>query len=358
VAPRTLFYCWQSDLPPGVNRNFIRKAIDSALKELATDVACDEDARGSIGLASIPDALLNKIRACDAFVCDISIVNGAARDRNSPQEASGVRLMPNPNVMFELGYAVAVQGWDRTIAVLNAYYGSYEALPFDLGWRTPIAYSLKPEDTAEQRQTVQKALASKLREYISAVLARPKSAPIAPLDWHVAWAMRDALATMRLPFDSFCRRAAEDDDKRATHLVLESAPPDLPGIPPRPDPATLAPVLTALTDKWLLEECDDRWGPAHVRWIDWILNGLQVCAELCQTPLNRHSATADTRLIAGLERLSKNVAEYRLILADILAHHVHDLTGSPGNSFFRLALQEMLHGERVWREVVGAAVDQ
>lgn len=40
--------------------------------------------------------------------------------------------MPSPNVLVELGYAIARLGWDRIILVMNIEFGPAERLPFDL----------------------------------------------------------------------------------------------------------------------------------------------------------------------------------------------------------------------------------
>ncbi len=41
------------------------------------------------------------------------------------------KTIPNPNVVFELGYAVAHLGWERVILLVNEVYGPVEKLPFD-----------------------------------------------------------------------------------------------------------------------------------------------------------------------------------------------------------------------------------
>ena len=98
----TVFYSWQSDLSE--TRNVIRAALDRAVRDLNRDVALeealrvDQDTDGVAGWPEITSAILEKIERCEVFVADITPING-------PQ--SRFRLTPNPNILFELGYALA-----------------------------------------------------------------------------------------------------------------------------------------------------------------------------------------------------------------------------------------------------------
>ena len=72
------------------------------------------------------------------FVADITPING-------PQSDS--RLAPNPNVLFELGYALATGlGRTRIICVVNAAYlpdGDLKELPFDVRGSRPLQFFLE-----------------------------------------------------------------------------------------------------------------------------------------------------------------------------------------------------------------------
>lgn len=130
-----VFYSWQSDLPGSVCRNFIQDALERAAKDDGLpEILVDRDTKGVPGTPDIVDVIMEKIDACDVLVADISLV--------TPAEAK--RPAPNPNVLFELGYAVKSIGWSRILLVMNEAFGSYERLPFDLGRtrRKPITYSL------------------------------------------------------------------------------------------------------------------------------------------------------------------------------------------------------------------------
>ena len=48
------------------------------------------------------------------------------------EENGGKSYIPNPNVMFELGFAVSTLGWNRCIMVSNESYGIIRNAPFDI----------------------------------------------------------------------------------------------------------------------------------------------------------------------------------------------------------------------------------
>ena len=90
--------------------------------------------------------ILEKIESCTVFVADLTPLNG-------PQ--SDFRLTPNPNVLLELGYALATgRGRTRIICVVNTAFildGDIKELPFDLWGIRPLVFSL--EDPSHRRDT-------------------------------------------------------------------------------------------------------------------------------------------------------------------------------------------------------------
>ena len=139
----TIFFSWQSDL--GETRNVIWSALDKAVRNLNRDVALeeaslrvDQDTDSVAGWPEITSAILDKIERCGVLVADITPING-------PQ--SSFRLTPNPNVLFELGYALATGlGRTRIICVVNTSYlqgGDLKELPFDVRGSRPIQFSLE-----------------------------------------------------------------------------------------------------------------------------------------------------------------------------------------------------------------------
>lgn len=132
----TIFFSWQSDLPNKTNRNLIENSIKLALKKINQDspysliTEIDRDTKGVLGSPDIVDSILTKIDKCGLFIADISIINSSLNGKRTP----------NPNVLFELGYAVKCLGWDRVICVFNSDFGNVSELPFDLRNRRILTY--------------------------------------------------------------------------------------------------------------------------------------------------------------------------------------------------------------------------
>ena len=136
----SLFYSWQSDLPLECNHKYIRKCIDKAAKSIKTElnvnITIETDTRNSSGLESIENTILTKIGTCDFFIADITPVKKIEVKNNK------VKGIPNPNVMFELGYAVRTLGWSRVLMINNNKYGDKETAPFDINHHNIIGYYL------------------------------------------------------------------------------------------------------------------------------------------------------------------------------------------------------------------------
>lgn len=70
----------------------------------------------------------------------------------------------NPNVLFELGYALATHADDQVVLVANRAYGGPEELPFDIKGRYLHSYSLtEREEKAEPRRNLRKSLMEALK---------------------------------------------------------------------------------------------------------------------------------------------------------------------------------------------------
>lgn|GEM_PF-5216912 len=179
-----IFYSWQSDLPNNTNRSFIESALQAAVSAINTndsfelEPTVDRDTQGVPGAPNISQSVLDKIKVCDAFVADISIVTG--------DKSAGKRLSPNPNVLIELGYAVALLGWEKIILVCNAEYGDGEDLPFDIRQHRRISYSLKQQD---EKTPTRKQITSQLKAHLSVLLEHgkqvaQKKSPNIHIQWH------------------------------------------------------------------------------------------------------------------------------------------------------------------------------
>jgi hypothetical protein len=172
-----IFYSWQSDRKQ--NRNFIRSALDAAIKELRQDLTLEEPTRNIVadqdtqdvpGTPAIADTILTKIRSADVFVADLTFVA-------SGEPKSDARQLPNPNVMLEYGYALHSLGDSKIIGVFNEAHGSPKDLPFDLAHRRwPIRFNLRSDD-GSARDTEKKNLKDALKLAVRSIIAQFDEAP-------------------------------------------------------------------------------------------------------------------------------------------------------------------------------------
>lgn len=101
-----VFYAWQSDTLQRHNRFLIRMALEEAAKRISNDAAIrtkvriDSDTEGVLGQPPVTDTILGKIETCDVFAPDFTFV----------ATIEGGKLVPNPNVMLEYGYALRARG--------------------------------------------------------------------------------------------------------------------------------------------------------------------------------------------------------------------------------------------------------
>jgi hypothetical protein len=147
------FYAWQSERPNSVCRSFIKNVLESistALNQAGIDerIQIDSDTQGIPGTPEILNTILGKIEEDDVFVADLTMCSESHQDGK-------IRGSPNPNVMFEYGYALKTKTRDRIICVMNTFYGGNDPseLPFDLA---PFRYSLAPDATADEKRREEK----------------------------------------------------------------------------------------------------------------------------------------------------------------------------------------------------------
>jgi hypothetical protein len=152
-----IFFSWQSDIRAAACRSLIEEALQAAAKALVEDGTAelvpviDRDTQDVAGCPDIGATILEKIAEADVFVADVTNIG-----RVDP----GERPTPNPNVVFETGYAYGVLGPSRIILVLNKAYGTPEQLPFDL--RQKRALSFESHADAAERSAERRRLTSGL----------------------------------------------------------------------------------------------------------------------------------------------------------------------------------------------------
>ncbi len=172
----TIFYSWQSDLESKTNRSFIEDALKRVVKAIKNDDSIqvepvlDRDTKNVPGSPDIARAIFVKIKTAQVFICDASIINQGEKC-----------LTPNPNVIAEWGYALALLGEERIITVLNTAYGKPDDLPFDMRPRRAISYCL-PKGTEEaegqDRAAIRRDLEHSLRLALLAIFKMGNPQPV------------------------------------------------------------------------------------------------------------------------------------------------------------------------------------
>lgn len=134
-----IFYSWQSDLATQYNRGYIKNLLN-AFKKDHSDLVDDlvESVGNCPGSPNISETIIAEINKADIFVCDITPIT----------EYKG-KALPNPNVLFELGYAVCCLGWERIICVSNTTYGESNNMPFDIRQNRISQYRYSNEEKTE-----------------------------------------------------------------------------------------------------------------------------------------------------------------------------------------------------------------
>ena len=218
----TIFYSWQSDLPDETNRRAIRNCLREASAKVEADIGnlhlyLDEATRGKSGSPNIPTTILEKIEASDIFVADVSIINAASKS---------LRKCPNPNVVFELGFAAAQLGWGRIIMLFNNMYGVLSDLPFDFDRHRISPFSLSQGASKDDKQKLTYLLVTALKSVVSGNPKRPAELKIVSPEEKMRQRdvsnIRWVFSTIHLPtLDSHVDDAPYKFPERSFHFLIE-----------------------------------------------------------------------------------------------------------------------------------------
>ena len=127
-----IFYSWQSDNI--VAKKALRKALNAVTKQLKGENIALEivEGGGGEGFISIEDAVRMKIQKCDIFIGDVTPIGNVSLKS---------KLLPNANVMYEMGIATESMTADRIIAVAMAGEWKVEDMPFDFNHYSMLRYA-------------------------------------------------------------------------------------------------------------------------------------------------------------------------------------------------------------------------
>lgn len=174
-----IFFSWQADTPRLTGKNFLHRALESAVDQLNADSdvedaarpegsddphEVDMDTKGVPGSPPIVDTIFKKIDEAAVFVADLTFV-GMRND--------GKRPMSNSNVLIEYGWALKSLSHSRVIAVMNSVYGvpTEQSMPFDLRHsRFPITYDCPADADEDTRRKARKQLIAELKDALSDIL--------------------------------------------------------------------------------------------------------------------------------------------------------------------------------------------
>lgn len=171
VSLINVFYSWQSDTNADCNRHGISTAATEAAttlqgKEPSLRIKIDEATRDMAGSPNIPEAIFSKISASDIFLCDITSINQGKEGRPTP----------NPNVLIELGYAIAMLGWKRIILVFNNTFGKFpDDVPFDIKHHRTIGYTINDKEDKNGRGNLKGVLTDAFKKIIEDAPPKPHS---------------------------------------------------------------------------------------------------------------------------------------------------------------------------------------
>ena len=174
----TVFFSWQSDVPE--NSDFLRSFIKTSIKNLETphnvNVLYDEASRSVVGSQKVEEVILEKIRACDVFIADITPIT---RIETKEGEKKRIKLLPNPNVAFELGYAMHCLPMEQVLIVMPTGI-SHGQLPFDFNHNRLIEFD---EQTNPMDEEIEKSLAFCMKtrtSLIDVIVANPEDKILRP----------------------------------------------------------------------------------------------------------------------------------------------------------------------------------
>jgi len=154
--------------------NIYRRALKKAIKEVSTDIEVlkaerdgplefDKDTQGVPGTPPITDVIFEKISGATVFVPDLTLVG----------KTENGRLIPNPNVLIEYGWALCALGHSRMVPIMNTAFGEATAanLPFNMRHlRNPIIYQLPENADQEEKARVKAELVHQLVSAIGLIL--------------------------------------------------------------------------------------------------------------------------------------------------------------------------------------------
>jgi len=224
-----IFYSWQSDLPSKTNRGLIYDALKKTVKRLSQDetlniedIIIDRDTKGIPGAPDIASTIFKKIRNAQIFVGDISTIGIATHSAVETIQ----RPTPNPNVLYELGYATGVLGEEYIILVENTTYSYDNSSPFDLYGKRRMQYQMKEsEKPAKARANLIKGF----EDAIKLILEHKKQSQSTPFSQYdkIVEAIENSKPNQDALIRKYMQNLVKDIDAKAENFLNDSSSIDL-----------------------------------------------------------------------------------------------------------------------------------
>ncbi len=168
-----VFWSWQDNLNNAYNKHFIHDCLEKAVKQISKKrepviiPVVDRDTKNKTGSPNIVSTVFSKIKGCQVFVGDVSIVADIPNIEDGER-----RSFPNPNVLIELGYAWNSVGEENVLLVVNRAYGEVEDMPFNIKQKRHVLYCLDENSTQSETDRTAKSLTEGFQHEIEEMYKR------------------------------------------------------------------------------------------------------------------------------------------------------------------------------------------
>lgn len=260
-----IFFSWQSDVPR--NKGYIDKKIKAAKAEIlampemaGVEIEYDHSTMNRSGSPDIVDTIHEKINVCDVFIADVTPITSI-----DTRDADREKLIPNPNVMTEAGFALKAIGNKRIILLMREDTGRIDDLPFDIRHRR---VTLFPNDPARKEGFSLTPFILKAIEYSQSCQVEEYQAQEVQHDTKIFRSLSETIGDEQRFLDTVSTVASSRQISRADYYLFDSITEYI-GKPENefiiPELQTLAhdlrkgiEALTAITGKY--------YSPSRMRW--------------------------------------------------------------------------------------------
>ena len=260
-----IFFSWQSDVPR--NKGYIDKKIKAAKAEIlampemaGVEIEYDHSTMNRSGSPDIVDTIHEKINVCDVFIADVTPITSI-----DTRDADREKLIPNPNVMTEAGFALKAIGDKRIILLMREDTGRIDDLPFDIRHRR---VTLFPNDPAKKNEFTLTSFILKAIEYSRSYQAEEHQAKEVQHDSNIFRGLSKTIGDEQRFLNTVSTVAASREISRADFYLLDSITEYI----GKPENEFIIPELQTLAHdlrkgiKALIAITGKYYSPSQVRW--------------------------------------------------------------------------------------------